>query len=161
MSAPTTVPGLYGSRPPVRKSKLLYWVVGIGGVLAIVILWQFGSALWRAHNLSNVAVLRFHDQLNMGQYEEIIAESDDAFRASGTHEKLINFLTDVHAKLGDQVKSSMTNINLNATANGTFLTTVYSTMFSSGDATETFVWIKKDGSLRLYRYTVNSPLLLK
>ena len=97
----------------------------------------------------------------MEQYEEIIAESDDAFRASGTHEKLMSFLTGLHAKLGDHIKSSMTNINLNANTNGTSLTTVYSSMFNNGDATETLIWIKKNGSLRLYRYNVNSDALLK
>jgi len=158
VTTPGTVPEFQIPNPRVHKSKRLLWA--IGGVLALLILWQCGTALWQGRILSNDAVAHFHDQLNQGRYDELVAESDDAFRASGTHEKLVNFFTAVHTKLGDASKSSMTKINVNATTNGTFLTTAYSTMFTSGEATETFTWIKKNGTIKLYNYNVNSSALL-
>jgi hypothetical protein len=159
-TTPGTVPGFQIPNPPVRKSKTLVWVLGVGGVLALVMLWQCGTALWRGRNLSNDAVAHFHDQLNQGKYEDLIAESDDAFRASAAQEKLVSYLSSVHSKLGNAGKSSMTSININATVNGTFLKTVYSTMFTSGEATESFIWVKRNGVLRLYHYNVNSAALL-
>ena len=66
----------------------------------------------------------------------------------------------MHRKLGNAQNSSLTNVNVNATTNGTFITTLYQTSFAAGPASETFIWLKSNGDLKLYNYNIQSKALL-
>jgi hypothetical protein len=148
------------SRPPVRKGILWKWSLGITAVLLSYLMWQCGSALGEGRKLADTGVRHFHQQLNAEQYEEICRDADDAFTGSQPANDMIKILRAVHKKLGIAEAESQVNIRVDANTNGTFITTWYNTKYSSGLATETFAWRKKNGSLTLVGYNVQSAALL-
>ena len=143
-----------------RKRLLLKWSIAITAVLFAYLAWQCGTGLIEGHKLADKAVGRFHDALNAGNVEQIYGDADDAFRSAGTKEELIEFLEAVHRKLGTSQGTSLANLNVNATPNGTFITTLYTTSYATGQASETFVWLKKKGELKLYSYNIQSKALM-
>jgi hypothetical protein len=143
-----------------RKRLLLKWSIAITAVLFAYLAWQCGTGLIEGHKLADQAVGRFHNALNEGNYEQIYSAGDVAFQTSDTQEELIKIFETVHRKLGNCQSSSLTNLNVNATTNGTLLTTQYGSNYAGGQATETFVWLKKNGELKLYNYNIQSKAFL-
>jgi hypothetical protein len=148
-------------KDPTRLKRVLRkWSLGVTAVLMTYLMWQCSSGLLQGRALSNAAVEHFHEQLNSGQYQEIFDEADDAFRASDNQQELLKFLAAVHAKLGAAGSESLSNIQVNANTNGTFVTTRYTTVFTRGQAFESFTWVKRGDRLNLYRYNVQSKALI-
>jgi hypothetical protein len=136
------------------------WMLTIVAVVFLYLMWQCGSALLEGHKLADAATQRFHQQLNAGQYETICEEADEGFGCDQKRDELVKFLSAVHRKLGNAGEPKFVRMNVNATTNGTFTSVVYETKFAMGDATETFTWIKKEGSLKLRGYSINSMALV-
>jgi hypothetical protein len=156
----TPPPPDFVSSPAPRKKVLWKWSLALTSVFLIFLMWQCGSALLQGHTLADAAVHRFHQQLNQREFEQIGQEADEGFNQNGKSEELLKFLEVVHRKLGDVTAATFTNIRVNATTNGTFVTTDYQTTFSNGSGVETFTWIKKNGALKLYGYHVDSKELI-
>jgi hypothetical protein len=132
----------------------------LGGVVLALLIWQFGTALWRGRAKSNAAVQHFHQELNVGSYDQIANEADEGFEREGKRDELVRFLQTVHTKLGPAGDASMTSININVSTKGTFTTAGYLTQFGNDKAQETFIWKKSaDGELKLYRYNIQSNQL--
>jgi hypothetical protein len=162
MSTPGPLATPEGSYNTPRRQKIVLWKwsAGLAGAVLIYLMWQCGSGLSQGRTLSNEAVRHFHQQLNGAQYQEISNEASDAFHSSDKESQLLRFLQVVHTKLGDAGTESLSNIRVNATTSGTFITTVYTTAFVRGQAEETFTWIKSGGRLKLYAYHVDSNALV-
>ena len=149
----------FGYRAPARKDVRVLWKLSL--VLSAVVLtfymWQCGSAIMMGRNSANQLVRHFHRELNSAQYGEIFDEADEGFTK---REELASLLGAVHTKLGDAGTESLTNMSVNAGTDGTFVTTEYKTVFARGSAIETFTWIKKGGTLKLYGYNVQSSVFV-
>jgi len=164
MSTSASVPAPnFGSTPaPAPQKRVLWkWSLALLGILLLFLMWQCGSALYQGRGLSNAAVRHFHSELNGAQYEEIWKEADEGFASSEKHDELVRFLEAVHRKLGNAGAESMTNLNVNATTGGTFITANYTTTFDQDQASETFIFRKAGTTLKLYRYNVQSNAFLK
>lgn len=144
----------------VRPRILWQWSLAFTIAIFAFIGWQCGSGLIAARTLSNAAVERFHQQLNDGIYGAIYEEADETFRENGRKEQLIDFLGAVHAKLGNAGAPTLRRVNISATPSGTYITSVYNTTFTRGEAVETFTWLKSGGKLVLNGYNIQSNALL-
>jgi len=142
-----------------KRTVLIVLLIGLGLLFAFG-LWECGSTVYTTfHNgwtEASAAARHFHEQLNAGQYEQIYAEADPAFDVPAKHDRLVKFLGEVHAKLGDATSEKLTNINLQVNADGHFVVGTFSTTFEKGTAREEIVWRRDDNTLRLYRYNINS-----
>jgi hypothetical protein len=156
----TSQPADFFSSPTPRKKVLWKWSLALTSVFLVFLMWQCGSALLQGHTLAETAVQRFHQHLNQGEFEQIAQEADEAFNQNGKSEELLKFLEVVHRKLGDVNTATFTNIRVNATTKGTFVTTDYQTTFANGSGIEKFTWIKQNGALKLYGYHVDSKELI-
>lgn len=150
----------FATTPVPRKRVLWKWSLALTAVVLTYFMWQCGLALMQGHAQADVAVEHFHQELNQEQFEQIYQDADEGFASSGKSEELVKFLEAVHRKLGDANTATFRNINVNATTNGTFITTNYETSFARGSATETFTWVKQNGGLKLYGYHIQSRELV-
>jgi hypothetical protein len=144
------------SAQPKRKWISLKW-----SLIAVVLLfgyfmWQCGSGMKAGARLSDEAVRHFHSQLDSEAYDDIVRDSDEAFRNSENRDELVKFLAGVHSKLGPSRGFNRTNIFVNANTNGTFMKVTYQSTFDQGNAVEAFTWKKAGVGLQLVRYDVNS-----
>jgi hypothetical protein len=149
-------PAVEMERKPVRV--LWKWSFFITAVVLAFLMWQCGSGLVQGRRSANEAVRHFHQELNSGEYEQICQEASGCTQAT-KHDELIKFLQGVHTKLGSVDTENLINLSVNATTNGTFITTRYNTKFANGSAIETFTWIKSGATLRLYGYNVQTNAL--
>lgn len=158
-SAITGMPPL-DINPAQAKPKRILWKWSL--LLTILLLgyfmWQCGSGMIAAARFSDDSVRHFHAQLDAESYGDIVRDSDEAFQNSESTENLIKFLGAVHSKLGASRGFSRTNLNVNATTNGTFIRVVYQSTFDRGDAVETFTWRKLNSRLKLVAYDVRSKV---
>ena len=146
-----------------RKRK---WISLKWSLIAIVLMfgyfmWQFGSAMSAGARLSDDSVRRLHSQLDTGAYDDILRESDEAFQNSASREELLKFRTGIHSKLGTARVCSRQHMSVNSGTHGTFINVTYRSTFDQGDATETFIWRKAGGNLRLAGYHVRSNAFLQ
>jgi hypothetical protein len=113
------------------------------------------------------AVARFHEQLNSGSVEDIVAESDPLFTSKTTRAAAVDFLSILHTKLGSEssahVESWSENRQINGPiGSGSFMQITYTTQFANGPATEQFVWrVTDDHRLLLVSYRIESPVFLR
>ena len=159
IGTPYVTPEVANSSKP-RRRLLLKWSLTISGILFAVLIWKCGSGLLEAKKLTEPVVARFHSKLNAGEYEQIYSEADEGFRQSGSKEDVIKLFSAIHRKLGDAGATTFGSMNVNATLTGTFITTQYNTAFTGGTATETFVWLRDGGSVKLHGYNINSSALI-
>jgi hypothetical protein len=152
-------PSFAETQSPPRR-VLWNWSLAAAAVLLIFLTWQCGSGLAQGRRLANLAVRHFHQELNGDQYEAICQEADETFASEEKHNELVKVLTAVHAKLGDAVEETLVGINVNATTNGTFISSHYKTTFIRGTVVETFTWMKKNGTLKLRGYHIESNAFL-
>lgn len=122
--------------------------------------WQFGSAFVQGRVLANVAVQRFHQKFNKGQYEQIALEGDEGFADDQKRAQFMAFLESVHSKLGNADSETFVNMTVNVGTDGTFLSTEYNTTFDREHVLETYTWRKKSGKLLLYGYKIRSNSFL-
>ena len=136
------------------------WSLALTGVLLAFLLWQCGSALRQGQTLAGPAVKEFHRELNAGQYDEIYRKADQGLAGEDKHDELVKFLQGVHTKLGDASVATQINIRVNATTFGSSIVAQYNTTFARGAAVETFTWVKRSGTLKLYGYDIRSNALV-
>ena len=153
---PTRIPQDNYPVEPTRKRVLWKWSLLAAALLLGYLMWQCGSGLSAGARLSDAAVQHFHSQLDSGDYEAILQESDPAFQNADSHEELVKFLTGVHSKLGALRGAARTNLSVNADTRGTFINTTYKSTFEQGDAVETFTWRKAGSGLKLVTYRIES-----
>jgi hypothetical protein len=151
---------------PARKIPPTVWIFGAIGTaviavpIVIFVVWYAGSTFLSGKKLADAAVSHFHDELNAGQYDEIIAEADPGFSHSLSHDGAVLYLSDLHGDLGDAGAATFLSINMNSsTGEGTTVFCVYNTAFARGPAYETFIWKKYGSALKLYGYRVRSNAL--
>ena len=106
------------------------------------------------------AVVKFHNQLNAGQYHEIYAQADEGFRKAGTEADAVALFEAVRRKLGTVKNSNETGWHVNATPGGTKVSLAYEVEFSEGKGTEEFVFQVSGDQALLFNYNINSPLLI-
>jgi hypothetical protein len=162
LTKPVSTPSLDSSGYPAARPKreLWKWSLAVTIVILLFSMWQCGSALVQGRKLANAAVRHFHQQLNTEEYEEIYRETDDRFKAGQSHDEFVKFLQAVHKKLGDAGEEKQVSIRADTNTYGTFITTWYSTAFATSTATETFIWVKSSGTLKLYGYHIQSNDLI-
>jgi Protein of unknown function (DUF4019) len=148
--------------PISRASKTVLWKWSFVATAAILVflMWQCGSALYRGRQLAETAVREFHRNFNTGQYEQVYLAADPTFAQNANHEELLKLLEAVHRKLGDAKSEKLLSLNVNTLPSGTFIITRYTTVFTLGTATETFTWIKRGSTLKLYGYNIQSNALI-
>ena len=110
--------------------------------------------------MSANGVQQFHALLNGDQYEQIYDGASDAFRTAGNKEDLIKFFQTIHRKLGDAGTHSLNSLNVTATPTGTYITAVYRTTFTGGEAVETFTWLKSGQGVVLNGYNIQAMKLI-
>jgi hypothetical protein len=158
---PSSEPVSYSLPAPARPKRVLWrWSFAFTAVVLMFLMWRCGSSLINGRSLSNQAVYRFHEQFNNAEYKQIGQEAEENFHSTEKEQELVDFLTAVHRKLGNAGAESMTNINVNATTNGTFITATYETHFDRGSAVETFTWRRNGGGVKLYAYNIQSKELV-
>lgn len=129
-------------------------------VLMLVVALQLSCGVKKGKENAERAVERFHNQLNAGQFQEIYAESDEAFKKAATEEQVNQLFDAVRRKLGTVKFAKLTGWHVNATTGGTAVTLGYDVDFSEGKGTEQFVYHISGDKTTLLNYNVNSPLLL-
>jgi hypothetical protein len=144
------------NRQGTKFPRAITWLLIAGCIAAAFLLWEFGKVLYRGDKQANVAVQHFHQELNDSEYEQIYQEADAGFREASTHNDVIKLLQSVHTRLGNATASSVTRLDINSDAKGTFVTAAYNSTFARGSAVETFKWLRKGTDLTLYSYNVRS-----
>src|ERR1041385_5704317 len=114
----------------------------------------------KSKQLGESAVTRFHNHFNAGEFHEIYIESDEAFQKWGTEATLTEFLSTLRRKLGTVQNAEQTGWHVNTTTNGTIVTLGYDVDFSEGKGTETLNFLIKGDKALLYKYDVDSQLLI-
>jgi hypothetical protein len=142
------------------RRGLWKWSLAFTAVLLTFLLWQCGTALRQGRALADPAVQEFHEKLNAGQYDEIYRGADQGLAGEGRQDELVKFLEGVHTKLGDASVATQINIRVNATTFGSSIVAQYNTTFARGSAVETFTWVKRSGTLKLYGYDIRSNALV-
>jgi hypothetical protein len=107
------------------------------------------------------AVDDFHNAFNSGQYDHIYMRSDEDFRNAGKETDFLIAMSKLSQRLGKAHQVNQTGRRTGRTSKGTIVTVTYNTEFSNGAATEEFVWIIKDDSIKLGKYSIQSPLFLQ
>lgn len=102
----------------------------------------------------------FHAAFNAGDYAEIHAGADGAFKESVLEEDLDAFLAGLQKKIGDHRSSRQTSLEVETNGDGTFAYLVYESDFERGTVTEEFDWRVSDGEARLLNYHVSGGALL-
>jgi len=143
-----------------KKRVLWKWSIAVTLVLMTILFWRCGTGLMQGRELSANGVQQFHALLNSGQHEQIYYGASDAFRGGGSKQDLIKFFQSIHRKLGDAGSSTLTSLNVSATPTGTYITTVYRTTFTEGEAVETFTWLKSGQGVVLNGYNIQSMKLI-
>ena len=129
-------------------------------LLIISLIFVASCSFTKGKQLGESAVTRFHNHFNAGEFHEIYGESDEAFQKWGDEAKVTEFLAAVRRKLGTVQDSHETGWHVNATTDGTIVTLAYDVDFSEGKGTEQFAFRVKGDKASLYKYDVNSPLLI-
>ena len=83
---------------------------------------------------TTAAALRFHDQLQQGQIEQIYSDASPAFKASLPKESAVRILEQIHGKMGHCAYSGPMNWFVSTNSRGTFVTTRYRANCSNGEA---------------------------
>lgn len=137
---------------------MLRWLVALGGLVLIGLVWSCGTHFYRDYGICRSAVDRFHQHLNRGEYESIYNEASEDFRAGATEADQTKVFQTVHEKMGIALKMKPLGFHVKAsTNNGVLADQVYETEFSLGRAEEQFVWRLKGNDALLVSYHAESP----
>ena len=106
------------------------------------------------------AVEKFHEMFVAGKFQELYEQSGDGLKKGGTQQDFVNLLNMVNLKLGP-FKSSVIEeeTNKHGLAENT-VSLSYSTTFSKGVATESFVYRLEGERAILVGYHINSDALV-
>jgi hypothetical protein len=118
------------------------------------------ASLTKGKGEAESAVSRFHQQLNSEQYDEIYNQSSEKFRGAVKEADSKALFEAVHRKLGNVKNATLSNWQVNATTEGTFVSLVYNVEFTEGNGAEQFVFLVNGERASLVNYNINSPLLI-
>src|SRR5258705_2491080 len=103
--------------------------------LSLLLLVSTSCSLTKGKESSERAVIKFHNQLNAGQYHEIYVQADEGFRKGTTEPDAIAYFEAVRRKLGEVKNAKQVGWRVNATPMGTMVNLGYQVEFSEGKGT--------------------------
>lgn len=128
--------------------------------IALLLVAVSSCSLAKGKGIAEAAVVRFHDQFNAGKFHEIYSETDSEFKKATSEDEFVTLLEAVKRKLGTVGQTHPSGWGVNTTTMGTMATLTYNVDFSEGKGSEQFVFHISGNKATLYRYNVNSPLLI-
>ena len=144
-----------------KRERNWIWIT-----LAIVIalgwgVFTFVRAIQKGGGESDQAMAHFHQQMDVGDCAGIYSEASPELRTTTKSEEWTSMCEGLKTAMGTYTSTNRGTVNLQKTTAGSFVEVSYESQFSNGPAHESFLW-KRDGTtLRLHRYNINSPVLLK
>ncbi|HEX7849705.1 MAG TPA: hypothetical protein VF485_08240 [Sphingomonas sp.] len=118
-----------------------------------------GCSMGQDMSATDSAVADFHAKLNNSQFAAIAAAAGPEIKNGGTDFPAV--IGRIHAKLGTFRSTSRQGFNDNINNGDHTFTTSYASVYSSGPATENFVFRLNGGKPMLIGYHVESAALLK
>lgn len=115
-----------------------------------------GCSMGQDMSVTDSAVAEFHAKLNNGQFAAIVAAAGPEMKSSGPE-----FVERIHTKLGMFRSTSRQGFNDNIINGDHTFTASYASVYSTGPATESFVYRLNSGKPVLIGYHVESAALLK
>jgi hypothetical protein len=115
-----------------------------------------GCSMGQDMSVTDSAVAEFHAKLNNGQFAAIVAAAGPEMKSSGPE-----FVERIHTKLGMFRSTSRQGFNDNIINGDHTFTASYASVYSTGPATENFVYRLNSGKPVLIGYHVESAALLK
>lgn len=129
----------------------------VGGLCVLLSACSLAESKQRAE----ACVGQFHAMLDGERYADIRAQMGPAARGQLNEPDAKKLFSAVHRKLGSVKSASLSGWRINREFGGGDTTSLtYTTEFSKGMATETFVIVADEISCRLDGYNVNSMALL-
>jgi hypothetical protein len=118
-----------------------------------------GCSMGQDLSVTDSAVADFHAKLNNGQFAAIADASGPEIKNGGTDFR--GFVEAIHTKLGTFRSTTRQGFSDNVNNGDHQFTASYASVYSSGPATETFVYRLNGGQPVLIGYHVESAALLK
>jgi hypothetical protein len=118
-----------------------------------------GCSMGQDMSATDSAVADFHAKLNNGQFAAIAAAAGPEMKNSGVDFPV--FIEKIHAKLGTFRSTARQGFNDNINNGDHTFTASYASVYSSGPASENFVYRLNSGKPVLIGYHVESAALLK
>ena len=109
---------------------------------------------------AEAGVVEFHKQFDAGDFDKIFDTAHADFKASQPKEKVVEFLSAVHGKLGKVKSTRRVSWKVNSFNLKTNVILVYKTEFEKGSGVERFIFRIQDGKAGLYNWNVNSRELI-
>jgi hypothetical protein len=109
---------------------------------------------------TDLAVSKFHAQLDAGSFQQIYDDSGDAMKNAAPEKRFIDFLSAVHRKLGFVKSASRRGFHINWRTSGKTVTVSYATRFDQDIAEEQFVFHVSGDDAQLIGYHINSDALV-
>jgi hypothetical protein len=108
-----------------------------------------------ASKAAEAGVTEFHKNFNAGDFEKIYDDSHPDFKASTSKKDAVDFIASMKAALGEVTAASKTGWNISSTAaDGTTVDLTYSTTYTGGTATESFVYKLENGVATLLSWNI-------
>jgi hypothetical protein len=126
----------------------------------VVVLALSGCSFSADYAAAQASCRDFHRQVDQGEYGSIYDAGLPAFQAGATKEQIVGMFSRVSRILGKCGEASVNFGGIQATTNGTFVTTTGARNCQNGVLGEKFVWQMKSGQALLVQYTATNPLLL-
>lgn len=149
--------------PPAKPRKGLgikiAIVVVFGALIGGALVWRVGKTTYRNYQIASEAVDHFHEQLNLGDYDQIYEGATEEFRRWGKREDLNRFFDNIRAKMGAAGKPSTVGFHVHWRNSALWVDQTFNTPFEKGPAQEYFLWKIDQDQPRLYKYQVDSPNL--
>jgi hypothetical protein len=118
-----------------------------------------GSARYEAE--AEKAAPLFHDKLNAGKYDEIYDEADEEFKAITSKGDFIKICERLREKLGNVKRAKPTKTEVKHEANKTMVMQIYEVEFTKDKGVEQFIWVAREGPMKLGGYHAYSAALEK
>lgn len=125
-------------------------------ILLVIAATLAGCSMGQDMSVTDSAVAEFHAKLNNGQFAAIVAAAGPEMKSSGPE-----FVERIHTKLGMFRSTSRQGFNDNIINGDHTFTASYASVYSTGPATESFVYRLNSGKPVLIGYHVESAALLK
>jgi hypothetical protein len=109
---------------------------------------------------AEAAIIRFHQQMNEGRFEEIWNEAHEKFRGASSKEKYLEFMSAIERKLGKVQSSKNAGWKVNTVNFTTVVLMNQSTTFEKGSGTETFTFEMEGEKALLVGYNIQSMDLI-
>ena len=129
------------------------------GMLLAAALAVTGCSMGQDLSVTDAAVADFHAKLNKGEFKAITDAAGPEIKNGGTD--FAGLVEALHTKLGTFKSGTRQGFNDNINNGDHLFTATYASVYSSGPATENFVYRLNSGKPVLIGYHVESAALLK